>query len=109
MNTIPNLVPVPDPSRTVPGKQISFPLPASRRERKFGGNENANVFNLLRLRTVPVPKLGGNEKANDFKGSRFPTHPPLWGRVCVCVWGYTHTPSGERCDSRLVGETRRTT
>ena len=92
MNTIPNLVPVPDPSRTVPGKQISFPLPASRRERKFGGNENANVFNLLRLRTVPVPEVGGNEKANDFKGSRFLHTPSLRRGVCVRVGTHTHPP-----------------
>ena len=107
MNIIPNLVPVPDPSRTVPGKQISFPLPASRRERKFGGNENANVFNLLRLRTVPVPELGGDEKANDFKGSRFPTHT-LLTEGCVCSCGDTHTPPGGRCGFRLIAETRRT-
>ena len=88
MSTILNLVPVPDPSRSVPGKQISFPLPASRRERKFGGNENANVFILLRLCTVPVPELDGNEKANDFKGYRFP-HTYL--RMCVCVSKHTHT------------------
>ena len=47
MSTIFNLVPVPDPSRAVPGKQISFPLSASRRNQKFDGNEKVNDFKSL--------------------------------------------------------------
>ena len=89
MNTIPNLVPVPDPSRTVPGKQISFPLPASRRERKIRRERKRQCFQIfIDFKLFPFPSWAGTKKPMI---SKVPASLHTYLRMCVCVSKHTHT------------------